>query len=295
MQKEDASMSASAVEQSPNFPEGFEGFVSWLYRRVLEREPDQEGWQFYVERLRQGMPVADLLHGFFSSGEFADRQHAASRRLAAAERAFRSDDLAESVSAFPIDYAPPGEAGRSYQHRLRNGFLDRYCSGDLVLDVGFTGYDNPEGKTGVPGAIGIDLGYPGYDGRRLPFGDGTVDTIFSSHCLEHILYDHAAIQDWYRVLKVGGFIVCIVPSQALYEKKRFLPSNFNEDHKRFYTPSSLVGSFEQALKVNTFRVRHLAENDRGFNYRLGPDVHSDGAYEIELVIEKIDGPDWDLA
>ena len=197
-------------------------------------------------------------------------------------------------SGFPLDYEPPGEAGRSYRLRRNNGFLDRFCSGSLILDVGFSGYDNPERKTALPGAIGVDLDYPGYDGRVLPFGDGTVDTVFSSHCLEHILYDHAAIQDWYRVLKVHGFIVCMVPSQALYEKRRFLPSRFNEDHKRMYTPAGLVGSFEQALEVNSFRVRHLAENDTGFNYELGPDVHSDGAYEIELVIEKIEKPHWSL-
>jgi hypothetical protein len=81
----------------------------------------------------------------------------------------------------------------------------------------------------------------------------------------------------------------------LYEKKRFLPSNFNEGHLRMYTPSSLVRSFEEALDVNSYRVRHLAENDMGFNYELGPEKHSDGAYEIELVIEKIKKPSWELA
>jgi SAM-dependent methyltransferase len=178
---------------------------------------------------------------------------------------------------------------------LRSGFLDRYCSGPLILDVGYTGYDNPEKKTALPGAIGIDLDYPGYDGLHLPFDDGSVDCVFSSHCLEHIQFDHAAIRDWYRVLRIGGFIVCMVPSQALYEKRRFLPSQFNADHKRMYTPSSLARAFEDALEVNSYRVRHLVENDADFNYTLGPDIHSDGAYEIEIVIEKIVTPGWTLA
>jgi SAM-dependent methyltransferase len=288
-------MSTFTAGENSNFQGDVEGFVASVYRQVLGREPDPGGWTFYAGRLREGMPVEELLHTFMTSAEFQDKQRAACRRLAAGDAMFRDEVGGESPSQFPIDYDPPGEAGRSYRLRVRNGFLDRYCSGALVLDVGFSGYDNPEGKTGVPGAIGIDLEHPGYDGRHLPFGDATVDTVFSSHCLEHILYDHAAIQDWYRVLKVGGFIVCIVPSQALYEKRRFLPSRFNEDHKRMYSPASLVGSFEQALAVNSYRVRHLAENDRGFNYQLGPDVHSDGAYEIELVIEKITPPEWELA
>jgi hypothetical protein len=87
----------------------------------------------------------------------------------------------------------------------------------------------------------------------------------------------------------------MVPSQALYEKKRFLPSNWNGDHKRMYTPSSLALVFETALSVNAYRIRHLAENDRGFNYSLGPDKHSDGAYEIEIVVERIRPPAWSLA
>jgi len=199
-------------------------------------------------------------------------------------------------SKFSRDFvSPPGEAGKSYIARLESGFLDRFCSGDLVLDVGYSGYDNPDDKSAIPGAIGIDLNYPGYDGTRLPFDDDTVDCVFSSHCLEHILCDHAAIRDWYRVLKTGGFIVCIVPSQALYEKRRFLPSPWNTDHKRFYTPSSLAESFEKALKVNSYRLRHMAENDAGFDYNIPPDFHSQGCYEIEFVIEKIKRPNWDLA
>lgn len=273
---------------------GPEGVVTSLYRQILGREPDPQGLEHYATQLRTGTALEDLLHIFVNSDENAERQRIAARRLLIADGA-PTDAQSPINSAFPADYSPPGEAGRCYQRRRRTGFLDRYCSGPLVLDVGYSGYDNPENLTALPDAIGVDLDYPGYDGRTLPFGNGTVDTVFSSHCLEHILFDHQAIRDWHRVLKIGGFIVCMVPSQALYEKRRFLPSCFNEDHKRMYTPASLLRSFEEALEVNSYRVRHLAENDHGFNYRLGPDIHSDGAYEIELVIEKIKPPEWDLA
>jgi len=193
---------------------------------------------------------------------------------------------------FPLDYAPPGEAGKSYGRRVRTGFFERYCAGSVVLDVGFTGYDNPDRKAALPHAIGIDLDYPGYDGVRLPFGDGSVDTVFSSHCLEHIEDEQGALHDWFRVLRIGGFLVCMGPSQALYEKRLALPSRWNADHKRFYTPASLIAAVEQALEVNSYRLRHMKENDAGFDYALGPDVHSSGCYEIELVIEKIEPPGW---
>lgn len=264
-------------------------FVTALYESILDRQPDEEGLNHYTNQLMNGKNLDDIIRIFINSDEYIDKQ-ISKMRVNILERG----EDGKISSKFPIDYQPPGEAGRSYVSRIRSGFLDRYCAGDLVLDVGFSGYDNPEGKTAVPGAIGIDLDYPGYDGITLPFADGSVDTIMSSHCLEHILFDLAAIRDWYRVLKVGGYIVCMVPHQGLYEKKRFLPSRWNGDHKRMYTPASLLESFERALEINSYRVRHLADNDAGFNYGIAPDTHSDGAYEIELVIEKIVPPAWSL-
>ncbi len=264
--------------------------VSQLYRAILRRDPDAGGLRHHADRLRQGVSLESIISDFLTSNEYG-------RLKPASNPSVLSDPSQASVPdpRFPPDFDPPGEAGRSYTTRLASGFLARYCGGQTTLDVGFSGYDNPDRKPGVPGAIGIDLDYPGYDGLRLPFDEGSVDTIFSSHCLEHILFDHAAIRDWYRVLKVGGFIVCMVPHQALYEKRRYLPSKWNQDHKRMYTASALVRSFEEALEVNSFRVRHLAENDANFNYALGPEVHSEGAYEIEIVIEKIVVPGWKLA
>jgi hypothetical protein len=41
-------------------------------------------------------------------------------------------------------------------------------------------------------------------------------------------------------------------------------------------------------------VRHLADNDRGYTYDIGADRHSGGGYEIELVVEKIWKPGWQI-
>jgi SAM-dependent methyltransferase len=263
--------------------------VREMYQVVLGREPEDEGLAHHAKALCNGMSVGLFVQSLLASHEYETRE-LQRLRTALIER----EGLVALQSVFPVDYAPPGEAGRSYQRRRQSGFFDKYCKGDLVLDVGFSGYDNPAGLAALPDAIGIDLDFPGYDGIRLPFEDGSVDCVFSSHCLEHILADHAALRDWYRVLKVGGFIVCLVPHQGLYEKKKYLPSRFNGDHKRFYTPSSLLRSVEEALTLNSYRIRHLCDNDEGFNYNIAPETHSDGAYEIELVIEKIEKPDWDI-
>src|SRR5437763_4670563 len=181
------------------------------------------------------------------------------------------------------------EAARSYQRRVESGFFKKYLSGKNILDIGYRGED----QTSVPiveRAIVIDLDYPGYDGVHLPFAKDSQDTVFSSHSYEHIGDYGVALREWYRVLRVGGFIVVFVPHKYLYERKSTVPSFFNPDHKRFYTAASLLREFEESLPVNGFRIRHLADNDLGFDYSTPIGEHARGCYEIELVVEKIRRP-----
>ena len=186
------------------------------------------------------------------------------------------------------------EARKSFDDKLDAGFWGRFITGPNVLDVGFRGYDDDIVPI-VEGAIGIDLDYPGYDGTRLPFDDESQDTVFSSHCLEHIPNHSQVIHDWFRVTKVGGHIITVVPNAMLYERKRRPPSRqAGWNHQRFYTPRSLLAEFESTLVPNTYRVRHLVENDANYRYDFTPDRHPDGCYEIELVIQKIVPPNWGL-
>lgn len=184
------------------------------------------------------------------------------------------------------------ESRRTYLDKLDNGFFDKYMKGK-GLDIGYAGYVGSVEPI-LPGAIGIDEGYPGYDGVTLPFEDNSQDYVYSSHCLEHIPIYAKALSEWHRVVKVGGFIVIVVPHQFLYEKKVGLPSIWNADHKRFYTPASLLKEVEMSLEPNTYRVRLLEDGDKGFDYTLPPNRHSNGQYEITLVLEKINKPNWSL-
>jgi SAM-dependent methyltransferase len=161
------------------------------------------------------------------------------------------------------------------------------------IDIGYRGsqyYNIPV----LNKSIGVDLDYPGYDGVTLPFNTASLDYVFSSHCLEHIDHSVAAIRDWFRVLRTRGHLIICVPHQFLYEKKRALPSRFNEDHKRFYTPGVLLREIEEALEPNTYRLRSLQDNDIGFNYGIPPEQHANGCYEIECVIQKIEKPSWEI-
>jgi SAM-dependent methyltransferase len=177
------------------------------------------------------------------------------------------------------------ESRKTWNDKVKSGFWNKYASG-TGLDIGYAGY-KVNVTSILPSAIGVDTNYPGYNGLTLPFADASQDYVYNSHCLEHISDYKTILRDWYRVLKPGGFMIIIVPHRDLYEKRLNLPSRYNQDHKRFYTPNSLLSEVEESLAVNTYRVRHLQDNDRGHDYKQDPDMHSIGEYEIELVIQKL--------
>ena len=186
-----------------------------------------------------------------------------------------------------VNNAKLTESLNTYQEKIESGFFDKFFSGDIVLDIGYKG-SRPDADPILPKAIGIDKDYPGYDGTRLPFSSNSVDTVYSSHCLEHIPDYVGSIIDWFRVLKIGGFLIIAVPHMYLYERKPYPPSQWNQDHKRFYTPSRLLREIEESLSFDKYRVVSLKENwNKNFDYSLNTENHSVGPYEIEVVLVKL--------
>src|SRR6267142_2116447 len=110
-----------------------------------------------------------------------------------------------------------GESRKTYQEKLDSGFFEKYMSG-IGLDVGYAGYELNVVPI-LPGAIGIEKEYPGYDGVHLPFEDNSQDYVYSSHCLEHISNFQQIIREWFRVIKLGGYIITVVHDRDIYEKK----------------------------------------------------------------------------
>ena len=184
------------------------------------------------------------------------------------------------------------ETSRSHYARIYSQFYDLYMNGQ-GLDIGYKG-EIPDAQPVTANAIGIEKDTPNYDGKTLPYPDNSLDFVFSSHCLEHISEPIPTVQEWFRVIKPYGYLITIVPHQYLYEKSTGLPSKWNADHKRFYTPSKLLQNIELALQPNSYRVKHLRDNDTFYNYEIGPETHCAGACEIELVIQKIIQPDWEI-
>jgi len=124
------------------------------------------------------------------------------------------------------------EASKSMMRRLHDSrFATRYFVGQGI-DVG-AGNDPISLYRELFPAMGQVRAWDMPDGdAQLLAGvaDESLDFVHSSHCLEHMRDPAQALQNWFRVLKPGGHMVCVVPDEDLYEQGRF-PSTYNADHK----------------------------------------------------------------
>lgn len=62
------------------------------------------------------------------------------------------------------------------------------------------------------------------------FPPDSFDCVHSSHCLEHMYDPNKSLDDWWKLVKPGGYLVTVVPDEELYEQGNW-PSLFNLDHK----------------------------------------------------------------
>lgn len=130
--------------------------------------------------------------------------------------------------------------GNAEGRRKNTFFFEKYCRGKGI-DIGchrvkvlpeVDGFD----KQDFPGVIRGDATF------MEPIADETYDWVYSSHCLEHIVDVDTALENWWRILRHGGYLILVVPHQDYYERKHILPSVYNGSHKHFFLPFESVGS-----------------------------------------------------
>lgn len=128
------------------------------------------------------------------------------------------------------------------------------CRWDVVPYIRGKGIDIGCGPTKVlPHAIGIDSlkdvelfgvqmkpDLVCEDACKLAIPDADLDFVFSSHLLEHIDYWEGALSEWWRVLKVGGYLVLYLPHRDLYPNAG--QPGANPDHKRDFVPNDILAA-----------------------------------------------------
>ena len=83
----------------------------------------------------------------------------------------------------------------------------RYCDG-CGLDIGAGGWP-------FPGSIPVE-DLLGQNALKLDnFPDGSLDYIFSSHCLEHLKEWQRALKLWIRKVKSGGILFLYLPHESM--------------------------------------------------------------------------------
>jgi SAM-dependent methyltransferase len=178
---------------------------------------------------------------------------------------------------------PIGESSKAKPRRIKEKFFQKYCEGH-GLDVG----------------CGDDLLASNCRGWDLEDGDAqylygltdsSYDFVYSSHALEDMIDPSVALENWWRVLKAGGFLILYIPHRELYEKRNTLPSQWNPDHKHFFLlekddPPDTIGILSLIERTLThYEIIYAKVCSEGHTIS-DPTIHSDGEYSIEIVIRK---------
>jgi len=126
--------------------------------------------------------------------------------------------------------------------------------------------------------------------------DSFYDFVHSSHCLEHIVDPFVGIQNWFRILKVGGHLIITIPDEDLYEQGVW-PSTYNLDHKWTFSinkkdswsPKS-VNVFELISSLgDEAEVKKIELLDSGYRYSLPRYDQTStpvGESAIEIILRK---------
>ena len=171
---------------------------------------------------------------------------------------------------------------QGFESRKIKYLLPRYTRG-RVLEIGcgmekayphFIGYDS--GHHFGKGAADIT----GDAADLSMFADESFDAVFSSHVLEHMVDMQAALDEWCRVIKPGGFLCLYVPSANLYPKCG--EPGANPDHKHDIYP----GDVELMLDDSPywFAQEECEERGEGIEYSL---------FEVYRKLKTEDGTDAD--
>jgi SAM-dependent methyltransferase len=85
------------------------------------------------------------------------------------------------------------------------------AAGSGLRPPGLAGADWHEVRLDADPAVAPDIVASAHD--LSPVADGTMDAVFSSHCIEHLYLDQAvpALCEWRRVLRPEGFLLLVCP------------------------------------------------------------------------------------
>lgn len=103
------------------------------YRLILQREPDDAGLAHYRQRVRDGLPVAELVNNFLMSDEYHDRLE---QRRAEDLREVDLGGYTLLVSIGDPEFGALLHSYGVYEEPVRDAMRAHLSSGDICVDVG---------------------------------------------------------------------------------------------------------------------------------------------------------------
>lgn len=170
-----------------------------------------------------------------------------------------------------------------------NGHHAKEFGWQIHADVNVDTCERLEGE--MTGAIARKLGlidFPDDNTRaaealeRYRIPDASCDAVFSSHLLEHFHDPAAALKEWWRVIKPGGFLVLYLPDEDLYPKVGEFGAN--PDHK-VNLSRAIVTSWMRRMDGWSLIVNEQRALDREYSflqvYHKGTDFGQSEPDELE--------------
>lgn len=153
---------------------------------------------------------------------------------------------------------------RLEEFRKLDRILDVGCSAAFFLKLAKDRGWSPQGVEVAEWAVKFSseqLGIPVFHGllQDAAFPTESFDVVFSSHVIEHIQRPSVLVEEMRRVLRPGGALVTIVPTQFRSPKYIFLKSWYGEGpprHVSFFIRKSL----ENMLRKKGFRILSSRQN-----------------------------------
>jgi SAM-dependent methyltransferase len=105
------------------------------------------------------------------------------------------------------------------------------------------------------------------DAARLPiFGSDAFDCVFSSHTLEHIADAHAALAEWWRLVRIGGYLALYLPHRDLYPRRG--EPGANPDYKHDFAPHDIIAMMCDVAPDWTLLENQVRDADREYSFLL---------------------------
>lgn len=102
------------------------------------------------------------------------------------------------------------------------------------------------------------------------FASQSMDFVFSSHLLEHIQDFRQALREWWRIIKIDGYLVLYLPHKDFYPNVG--KDGANPDHKHDFLPADII--------------RAMQDVSGGWHLVKNQERNEDREYSMLLVFQK---------